>query len=57
MRYAVQSLSQLREKTPLTLAAPPSASPIFVPGCSGAGAGYDCPIEAFAAVVKGAVAH
>lgn len=57
VRYAVQSLSQLREKTPLTLAAPPSASPIFVPGCSGAGAGYDCPIEAFAAVVKGAVAH
>jgi len=57
VRYAVQSLSQLRERTPLTLTAPPEASPIFVPGCSQAGAGYDCPAEKFAAVVKGAVVH
>ncbi|EEF21788.1 conserved hypothetical protein, partial [Ricinus communis] len=28
-RYTVQTLSQLREKTPLTLAAPPAVSPIF----------------------------
>lgn len=57
VRYAVQSLSQLREKRPLTPAAPPSASPIFVPGCSQAGAGYDCPVDGFAKVVKGAVAR
>lgn len=57
VRYAVQSLSQLRGKTPLTLAAPPEASPIFVPGCSQAGTGYDCPVEGFAKVVKGAVAR
>ncbi|MDG2528583.1 histidine-type phosphatase [Caulobacter endophyticus] len=54
-RYTVQSLSQLREKTPLTLAAPPAVSPIFVPGCSEAS--LDCPLDRFGAVVKEAIAH
>ncbi|MFT4254041.1 MAG: histidine-type phosphatase [Caulobacter sp.] len=57
VRYAVQSLSQLRGKKPLTLAAPPEAAPIFVPGCSQTGAGYDCPVDGFAKVVKAAVAR
>jgi 4-phytase/acid phosphatase len=53
-RYTVQSLSQLRERKPLSLAAPPEASPIFIPGCSEAGPAFDCPIERFADVVKAA---
>jgi 4-phytase/acid phosphatase len=54
-RYTVQSLSQLRERKPLSLAAPPEASPIFIPGCSEAGPAFDCPVDRFAAVVKAAV--
>lgn len=54
-RYTVQTLSQLREKAPLTLAAPPAASLIFVPGCSEAS--LDCPLDRFGAVVKGATAR
>jgi len=53
-RYTVQTLSQLREKKPLTLAAPPASSPIFVPRCSEAS--LDCPLDQFGAVVKAAVA-
>ncbi|AYV47437.1 histidine-type phosphatase [Caulobacter flavus] len=53
-RYTVQTLSQLREKKALTLAAPPASSPIFVPRCSEAS--LDCPLDRFGAVVKAAVA-
>jgi 4-phytase/acid phosphatase len=51
-RFTVQSLSQLRERKSLSLASPPEASPIFVPGCSEAGPGFDCPADRFAQIVK-----
>src|SRR5262249_15022635 len=46
-RYVVQTLAQLRERRPLTLAAPPAASKIFIPGCSEATLAYDCPLSRF----------
>ncbi len=49
-RYTAQSLAQLRERRPLTLDAPPAASPLFIPGCSTERPGYDCPLADFARV-------
>lgn len=43
-RYVVQTLSQLRSLTPLSLAKPPASAPIFIPGCSLGVAAYDCPV-------------
>jgi 4-phytase/acid phosphatase len=45
--YVAQTLDQQRDATPLTLDAPPSLSPIFVPGCSGIGPYYDAPLASF----------
>lgn len=45
--YVSQTLEQMREATPLTAENPPATSPIFVPGCSGAGPGYDAPLDSF----------
>jgi 4-phytase/acid phosphatase len=35
MFYAVQTLEQMREATPLTIENPPQRVPVFLPGCSG----------------------
>jgi len=45
--YVSQTLDQMRESAPLSLEHPPALAPIFVPGCSGAGPGYDAPLAAF----------
>ena len=51
-RFTGQSLDQLREARPLTLAAPPLAAPVFIPGCSLATPDFDCPLDRFEAVVS-----
>jgi 4-phytase/acid phosphatase len=45
--YVSQTLDQMREAAPLTADNPPAVSPIFVPGCSGSGPGYDAPLDSF----------
>lgn len=55
VRYTVQTLSQLRERRPLTLVAPPAVSPIFVPRCSQSNKAFDCPLTRFEALVAAAV--
>src|ERR1039458_590820 len=50
--YIAQSLDQLRNQTALTLAAPPARAPVFIPGCSGSNATFDCPLEKFEALAK-----
>jgi 4-phytase / acid phosphatase len=45
--YLAQTLDQLRNQSPLTLAAPPASAPVFIPGCSTSNATFDCPLAAF----------
>lgn len=45
--YIGQTLDQLRDQTPLTLDAPPAIAPVFIPGCSGSNATFDCPLGKF----------
>ncbi len=45
--YVSQTLDQLRNQTPLTLAAPPAIAPVFIPGCSTSNATFDCPFAEF----------
>jgi len=45
--YASQTLDQMRALTPLTLENPPAVAPIFIPGCSEAGPGFDAPLSRF----------
>ncbi len=45
--YIAQTLDQLRNQTPLTLAAPPAIAPVFIPGCSTSNATFDCPLATF----------
>ena len=45
--YVSQTLEQTRNLSPLSLATPPAVSPIFIPGCSEAGPGYDAPLDKF----------
>jgi 4-phytase/acid phosphatase len=47
--YMTQTLDQLRDATPLTLASPPAIAPVFIPGASTPGADYESPLEIFAA--------
>jgi 4-phytase/acid phosphatase len=48
LSLTAQSLSQLRERQPLSLEKPPLTAPVFIPGCSEAGPSYDCPLDGFA---------
>jgi len=48
--YTAQTLDQMRDSTPLTLADPPERVPIFVPGCSRAD--MSCSLEGFAATAR-----
>ena len=50
--YVAQSLDQLRNLTALTLAAPPARVPVFIPGCSGSNATFDCPLVKFEALAR-----
>jgi len=53
--YVTQSLDQLRNRTVLTLSAPPSVAPVFIPGCSTASAKFDCPLSGFVRVADAAI--
>ncbi len=50
--YVSQTMDQLRNRTPLTLDAPPASAPVFIPGCSVRNATFDCPLAKFVAVAK-----
>jgi 4-phytase/acid phosphatase len=45
--YIGQTLDQLHNLTTLTLAAPPASAPLFIPGCSGRNATFDCRLADF----------
>ena len=53
--YVAQTLDQLRNQTPLTLAAPPAIAPVFIPGCSFGNATFDCPLRKFVELEKKAI--
>lgn len=46
--YMTQTLDQMRTAAPLSLTTPPAIAPVFVPGCSTAGPGYEAPLGRFA---------
>ena len=50
--YITQTMDQLRNRTPLTLTAPPAIAPVFVPGCSTLNATFDCPLDSFVQMVR-----
>ena len=50
--YVAQSPEQLRNATPLTLEVPPARTPLRLPGCSTAAAGFPCTLEEFAIAVR-----
>ena len=50
--YVAQTLDQMRFAPPLTPSNPPARAPIFVPGCSRAGPGFDAPLEQFEALLR-----
>jgi 4-phytase / acid phosphatase len=50
--YVAQTLDQLRNLTPLTLAAPPASAPVFIPGCSIGNATFDCPLTKFVGIAN-----
>jgi 4-phytase/acid phosphatase len=53
--YVTQTMDQLRNRTPLTLTAPPAIAPVFVPGCSTRNATFDCSLEDFVTVSRHAI--
>jgi 4-phytase/acid phosphatase len=54
--YTAQTLSEMREAAPLTVANPPAQVPVFVPGCGAAAGGgvadSACSLEGFEATVR-----
>lgn len=54
VRFTGQSLSQLRDMTPLDAKTPPLSAPVFIQGCGTAAPAYDCRLEDFEAVVRSA---
>ncbi len=50
--YVAQTLDQLRNRTPLTLATPPVKAPVFIPGCSNRNATFDCPLAKFVQIAR-----
>jgi len=53
--YIAQTMDQLRNRTPLTLAAPPANVPVFIPGCSIDNATFDCPLSTFVRITQQAI--
>jgi len=43
--YLAQTMDQLRNRTALTLDAPPASAPVFIPGCSTENATFDCALN------------
>ena len=54
--FLAQSLEQMRQAAPLTLAAPPVRAPVRIPGCSRNEPGYPCAVDDFVRVVSGTIA-
>ncbi len=50
--YVTQTMDQLRNRTVLTLDAPPAIAPVFIPGCSIRNATFDCTLADFVALAK-----
>lgn len=50
--YVGESLDQMRDLRPVTLAEPPPIAPIFIPSVSAATPGYDAPFPKFAALLR-----
>jgi len=50
--YITQTMDQLRNRTPLTLNAPPANVPVFIPGCSVDNATFDCPLSTFVRITQ-----
>lgn len=53
VRYVAQTLAQLRERQPLSLARPPAAADVYVPGCGGDDGA--CMLAAFATRLQQAI--
>jgi len=53
--YISPTMDQLRDQTPLTLAAPPAVAPVFIPGCSTSNATFDCPLADFVRIARRAI--
>jgi 4-phytase/acid phosphatase len=54
-QYIVQTLEQMRNATPLTLAAPPAKEDVALTGCESATQSTGCPWEAFERTLQKAV--
>lgn len=50
--YMSQTLEQMRNLEPLTLKNPPGVAPIFIPGCSESGPGFDVPLARFEGLLQ-----
>jgi 4-phytase / acid phosphatase len=50
--YLSQDFDQMRTAQPLTAENPPGIAPIFLPGCSETGPGFDAPLPAFEALFE-----
>jgi hypothetical protein len=48
-------MDQLRNRTGLTLTAPPATGPVFIPGCSVRNATFDCSLASFVRVATRAI--
>jgi 4-phytase/acid phosphatase len=53
--YITQTMDQLRNVTALTLDTPPASAPVFIPGCSGGNAAFDCPLADFVRIANHAI--
>lgn len=53
--YVAQSLEQMRNMSPLTLAAPPLRTPLRLRGCSANTPGFPCLLDEFAVAVRNAI--
>ena len=53
--FVAQTMDQLRNRTALTLAAPPAKVPVFIPGCSVDNATFDCPLSTFVRMTRRAI--
>jgi len=50
--YVSQTMDQLRNQTPLSLAAPPPSAPVAIPGCTSDDANLDCPLGQFVRIAS-----
>jgi 4-phytase/acid phosphatase len=55
VQFLAQTLDQMHEATPLSLAKPPAIANVFVPGCSSSSDGYSCDWDSFVKTVSEAI--